>query len=153
VRPTVENNAWLGEFESVPLDNSIALVDLVRRPELELGELLGRFFDDQLELDGSIITRLVRSLEVECKFSGYLARQAEEVEKLKRIEAEKIPDDFCYDSVPGLRIEHSQKLKAGRPASLGQAGRIPGITPSALSVLAVYLKRHREVQCGEAKRA
>jgi tRNA uridine 5-carboxymethylaminomethyl modification enzyme len=86
---------------------------------------------------------LVSVVNTELKFSGYLKRQEEEVERLKKLEDEVIPADFSYDNLPSLRIEHRQKLAAFRPYSLGQAMKIPGITANAVSVLAVHLKRFR----------
>jgi tRNA uridine 5-carboxymethylaminomethyl modification enzyme len=86
---------------------------------------------------------LCAALEIECKFSGYLDRQDEEVERLKKIEGERIPADFPYEAIKQLRTEAREKLKKHRPDSLGQAMRIPGMTPSTISLLAVYLKRYR----------
>jgi tRNA uridine 5-carboxymethylaminomethyl modification enzyme len=122
---------------SAELKDSQPLSLLVRRPELALETILEKFpYPEPLAGD------LVAALEVELKFSGYLRRQEEEIEKLKAAEGELIPAEFSYDSVPSLRIEIREKLKKVRPYSLGQAMRIPGITPSALSLLAVHLKRH-----------
>jgi tRNA uridine 5-carboxymethylaminomethyl modification enzyme len=77
------------------------------------------------------------------KFSGYLERQEDEVRKLKKVEDELIPADFPYDQVHGLRIEALEKLKRLTPYSIGQAMRIPGMTPATVSLLAVFLKRYR----------
>ena len=68
----------------------------------------------------------------------------EDIKKLKRAESELIPDDFEYETVPGLRIEIKEKLKRFKPYSLGHASRIPGITPSAISLLSVFIKRHND---------
>jgi tRNA uridine 5-carboxymethylaminomethyl modification enzyme len=90
-----------------------------------------------------ISSELISAMQTELKFEGYLRKQDEEILKLKKHEEESIPANFCYDSIPSLRIEAREKLKKTRPHSLGQAMRIPGITPTAISLLAVYLKRAR----------
>ena len=86
------------------------------------------------------------ALETEFKFEGYLARQEDEVKKLKRNEAMLIPADFCYPNCDGLTIELREKLARFRPFTLAQATKIPGMTPAALSLLAVYLERHRRAK-------
>ena len=136
IKPTLENNRWLADHLSTPLKDSVVLSNLVKRPELTLQTIL-----EQFPYDVEIDSQTLSALEVELKFAGYLRRQEEEAQRLKKLESETIPADFCYDSVPSLRIEVLEKLKRVRPYSFGQAMRIPGITPSALSLLAVQLKR------------
>lgn len=136
IKPTEQNNEWLSTFSSTPLKDSAIVADLVRRPELKLRDLVDRFSEDrEISLDA------VEALEIELKFSGYLSQQDEEVARLGKSEEVRIPSEFCFDSVPGLRMEHREKLKKIRPYSLGQAARIPGITPAAISILSVFLKR------------
>jgi tRNA uridine 5-carboxymethylaminomethyl modification enzyme len=103
--------------------------------------------------DECLSEELKAALEIETKFSGYLDRQEEDVQRLKKIEVEKIPADFPYDRIPQLRTEAREKLKKHRPDSLGQAMRIPGMTPSTISLLAVYLKRYRAGELQEASSA
>jgi tRNA uridine 5-carboxymethylaminomethyl modification enzyme len=103
-----------------------------------IGALLERFSPTE-----ALTGDLMSALEIETKFSGYLERQEDEVKRLKKIESEAIPSDFPYDAVRQLRAEAREKLKKHRPATLGQAMRIPGMTPSAVSLLAVYVKRYR----------
>ena len=140
VKPTDAVNGWLSGKASAQLKDSITLEALVRRPEMSLDVLLREFLPEELPL----YQDLLDSLEIELKFEGYLARQDEDIRKLKRAEHERIPDLFSYDEVPGLRIEAREKLKKIKPYSLGQAMRIPGMTPSTISLLAVYLKRFKE---------
>jgi tRNA uridine 5-carboxymethylaminomethyl modification enzyme len=138
IKPTIENNQWLESLGSARLKDSILVRDLVRRPELTLNQILAKHpFTLELPQD------LISALEIDLKFSGYLERQEEDVQKLKKLESETIPADFNYDNIPSLRMEFREKLKRHRPHSLGQAMRIPGLTPTAISVMAVYLKRHR----------
>lgn len=87
-----------------------------------------------------------RQVEVQCKYDGYIRRQEAEVRKFKHLERLEIPGDFDYRGIPGLSNELKQKLDEIRPLSLGQASRIEGMTPAALSVLMVFLKRHREAK-------
>ena len=143
IRPTAENNEWLTALGTAALKDSITLSQLLRRPQVTLDEILTRFPSSE-----ALSSDLRAALEIEAKFTGYLDRQEEEVRKLKKIEVEVIPTDFPYDAVKQLRIEAREKLKKHRPSTIGQAMRIPGMTPSAISLLAVYLKRFRAGELG-----
>ncbi|MGE0798337.1 MAG: tRNA uridine-5-carboxymethylaminomethyl(34) synthesis enzyme MnmG, partial [Lautropia sp.] len=77
---------------------------------------------------------------------GYIDRQRNEVRRMATHEPTRIPDDFDYEALPGLSIEVRQKLQAARPATIGQAGRVPGVTPAAISLLLVALKRRQKPQ-------
>jgi tRNA uridine 5-carboxymethylaminomethyl modification enzyme len=141
LKPTTITNEWLASLGSAQLKDSILVRDLARRPELALAQILAHHpFDSQVPDD------LISAMEIDLKFSGYLERQEEDVQKLKKLESETIPANFDYDGIPSLRMEFREKLKKHRPHSLGQAMRIPGLTPSAISVMAVYLKRHRAAE-------
>jgi tRNA uridine 5-carboxymethylaminomethyl modification enzyme len=138
ISPEESVNAWLESRGSAKLKDSILLETLLRRPEIKLSHLVEQFCSD-LDLPAETAA----ALEVEVKFSGYLRRQEEEIARLQRVEHEVIPADFPYDSIESLRTEAREKLKRYRPVSIGQAMRIPGMTPSAISLLAVHLKRYR----------
>lgn len=140
-RPDSDTNDWLTAMGSAPLKDGVAVADILRRPELRLEDILTRF-SDAVTLEAEELA----ALETELKFSGYLIQQEEEVKRLKRVEDERIPDDFSYDAVPSLRVEAREKLKLHKPHSLGHAMRIPGITPCTISLLAIFLKRG----CGTA---
>lgn len=136
LRPTDETNTWMNERSSALLKDSISIAALVRRPEMNLASILAQFpFSEEIESD------LISAIETELKFAGYLNRQEEEIRRLRRAEQEVIPEQFSYDAIPGLRVELREKLKRFRPYSLGQAARIPGMTPSAIALLSVFLKR------------
>ncbi len=137
-KPTAEINDWLATFQSTALKDSLTLSALLRRPEISLESIVQRF-----PLSSELPADLISALETEMKFSGYLERQEDEVRKLKKVEDELIPADFPYDQVHGLRIEALEKLKRLTPYSIGQAMRIPGMTPATVSLLAVFLKRYR----------
>lgn len=138
IKPTEETNSWLRNCGSTELKDSLLLEQLLKRPELTLATIT-----QHIPFTSLISRELESALEIEVKYSGYLARQEEDVQKMKSTEDELIPDDFSYDELKTLRTEAREKLKKHRPASLGQVMRIPGMTPSTVSLLAVYLKRHR----------
>jgi tRNA uridine 5-carboxymethylaminomethyl modification enzyme len=117
------------------------LSQLLRRPEISIEDIHEKFPPAH-----PLPKDLRSALEIETKFAGYLSRQEEEVQRLKKIEVDIIPADFPYDAIKQLRTEAREKLKKHRPATIGQAMRIPGMTPSAVSLLAVYLKRFRAGQ-------
>lgn len=136
INPGVEVNNWLRSQNSSELKDSASLAALIRRPEIKLESVLNQFHANPV-----IASDVVAALETELKFSGYLRRQEEEVEKLKSVDTVVIPDNFAYDAIKSLRTEAREKLKQHRPHSIGQAMRIPGITPSAISLLAIHIKR------------
>ncbi|MFN5061767.1 MAG: tRNA uridine-5-carboxymethylaminomethyl(34) synthesis enzyme MnmG [Pseudomonadota bacterium] len=138
VKPNAETNTWLESKSTAALKDSVSLTQLLKRPQIALRDIF-----ELCPYEERLSEELCAALEIECKFSGYLDRQDEEVERLKKIEGERIPADFPYEAIKQLRTEAREKLKKHRPDSLGQAMRIPGMTPSAISLLAVYLKRYR----------
>jgi tRNA uridine 5-carboxymethylaminomethyl modification enzyme len=84
-------------------------------------------------------------IEIEVKYEGYIKRQKEEAENFKRIEGVRIPEDISYDNIPGLSTEVKGLFNRIRPVSIGQAGRIPGATPAAISMLMIHLRRQTSV--------
>jgi tRNA uridine 5-carboxymethylaminomethyl modification enzyme len=132
-------NELLLSKKSAPLNAALPLVQLLKRPELSYSDL------QQLEGGESKISeRVARQVEIQCKYQGYLQRQEAEVKKFKNLEKINIPAGFDYQEIPGLSNEVRQKLNEVQPTSLGQASRISGMTPAALSVLMVQVKRIRE---------
>ena len=138
VKASDETDVILATLGSSGLKASMTLAELVRRPELTLQKVL-----EHWPIETKLSADLLAALEVECKFAGYLQRQEDEIRKLRKVEAEVIPQDFEYDAIPSLRTEFREKLKRYQPHSIGHAMRIPGMTPSAVSLLAVHLKRQR----------
>jgi len=139
VKPSREVNSFLERLGSAPLEEAAALSQLLKRPEIR--------YDDIEKIDPSPVPLpgdVRRQVEIQCKYDGYLQRQEAEVKKFRHLEKIAIPPDFDYSTVPGLSHEARQKLKNIQPISLGQASRIEGMTPAAISVLLVFLKRHRE---------
>jgi tRNA uridine 5-carboxymethylaminomethyl modification enzyme len=119
-------------------DRSESLEQLLKRPEITYK------FIDQTSPSGKTLTdEIKKQVEIQIKYAGYIVRQTETAEKLKRIEGKKIPEDFAYSTVNGLSKEVLGKLEEVKPANLGQASRIPGITPAAISLLMVAIERLR----------
>ncbi len=128
-------NDILKEFDSAPLDTGITLADLMKRPELNY-DMLSVFDENR-----PILPENVREqVNIQVKYSGYIERQQKQVEKFKKLEKKTIPSGINYDNIPSLRIEARQKLSKFRPASIGQASRISGVSPADISVLLVYLE-------------
>ena len=146
VNPTV-----LPEADAVPLlgkaiEREYSLADLLRRPEVSYEALValqdGRYAPETPLADDAMLAEQIREqIEIGIKYHGYIARQAAEVDKLEANEATKLPLDFDYTEVRGLGFEVSQKLNQHRPETLGQASRISGVTPAAISLLLVHLKK------------
>ena len=138
VRPSSMVNEILVRKGSNPLDEPISLQKLLKRPEIAYSDL-----EAVCETDTMLSHRTREQVEIECKYEGYLLRQQAEVNRFKQLEEIRIPPDFPFDRLPGLSNEVRQKLGAVKPISVGQASRIPGITPAAISILLVFLKRFR----------
>ena len=135
-----ENNQWLAEIGSTRLKETVTLFDLLKRPEITITRIAEKF-----PCPVALTEEQVLSLETEAKFSGYLHRQHEDIERLKKSENEKIPADFPYDAIKSIRTEAREKFKKHKPFTLGQALRIPGITPTAVSQLAIHVKRMKKL--------
>ena len=124
----------LARYESTALQSGITLAELLKRPELSY-EIIGKIDKDRQELPEDV----KEQVNIELKYEGYIKRQLRQVEQYKKLENKKIPDDIDYDDVYSLRKEAVQKLKELRPASVGQASRISGVSPADISVLLIYL--------------
>lgn len=136
VKPSPEANALLATKGSAPLDQPVNLAQLLKRPELQYADI--RPLD---EAAPELPAEVRRQAEIRCKYEGYLSRQEAEVRKLKNLERIAVPPDTDYTCIPGLSNELRRKLDDIRPVTLGQASRIPGMTPSAISILLIHLKR------------
>jgi tRNA uridine 5-carboxymethylaminomethyl modification enzyme len=134
--PTPEVNRELEARGTSPLKAPTPVLNLLKRPQLDLATLYRLSGEEPLAPP-----EVVEQLEIKHKYDGYIKRQEETAQKFAQGEGKSIPADFDYDGVPGLSREIREKLKQVRPRSLGQAARISGVTPAALAVLMVYLKR------------
>jgi tRNA uridine 5-carboxymethylaminomethyl modification enzyme len=143
IKPSREINIALEKANSVNLKNKCSLADILRRPELSVANLTTFPLEDEVrqkikELNTSSVKFEV---QLQIKFMGYIVRQQEQVERFKKMEALALPDDLDYKSLSGLSAEVVEKLTNVRPRSLGQASRISGITPAAVSILQVHLRK------------
>ncbi len=137
--PDRDTNEWLvNAIGSSKIKTPMSLKDILKRPEVTIPSIKTRFplFNDLTE-------DIMLSIETEIKYAGYIDRQRLEIERLRAIENEPIPSDFDYWKIPGLSNEIKEKLSRSRPETVGMASRISGITPAALSVIRIYLKRHK----------
>jgi tRNA uridine 5-carboxymethylaminomethyl modification enzyme len=134
--PSDEINQKLTALGSAPLRNQLSLAQLARRPEISFAELAGLYTP---LADVSLHVSL--QAEVEIKYSGYVERQLEGVQRFRKMENLRLPEDIDYGAIAGLSREAREKLQRIRPRSLGQAARIAGITPAAISLLSIYLKK------------
>jgi tRNA uridine 5-carboxymethylaminomethyl modification enzyme len=120
--------------------NSHRFGQWLKRPEAQIAEISAWVF----ECLGEVPERgLLTTIETETKYAGYIAQQERQIERLKKAENRHIPDDFAFRVIPGLSTEIGDKLEKVRPSTLGQAGRIPGVTPAAIAILDVYLSMAR----------
>ena len=127
-------NALLTARESAPVTGSARLADLLRRPQIGYGDL-AEFDPERPELPKAVTDEV----EIQVKYAGYLARQEKQVEQFRQEESRLLPDDLDYAAIPGLRLEAREKLQRVRPVSIGQAGRISGVSPADVAVLLIYL--------------
>ena len=124
----------LEQYGSTSLISGTTLAELIRRPELSY-EALAEIDEERKALPAEVIEQV----NINIKYDGYIKRQQRQVEQFKKLENKKIPEEINYDEIQSLRIEAKQKLNAIRPASIGQASRISGVSPADVSVLLVYL--------------
>ena len=126
----------LQKYNSIPLTNGTTLAELIRRPELD--------YDKLAPIDKSrpeLSYEVTDQVNILIKYDGYIKRQIKQVEHYKKLENKKLPTDFDYNEISGLRIEAQQKLNLFQPLNIGQASRISGVTPADISVLMVYLEQ------------
>ena len=134
--PSAELNEFLESRGTAPVHDGASLLALLRRPQVRYGDLR-RFDPDMPDLP----PEAAEQVEISVKYEGYIQRQAQEVEELRRMEGRKLPPDLDYAAIQGLRLEAREKLAAVRPLDLGQASRISGVSPADVAALMIYLER------------
>ena len=134
--PSAELNEFLESRSTAPVHDGASLLALLRRPQVRYGDLR-RFDPDMPDLP----PEAAEQVEISVKYEGYIQRQAQEVEELRRMEGRKLPPDLDYAAIQGLRLEAREKLAAVRPLDLGQASRISGVSPADIAALMIYLER------------
>jgi len=149
VKPTPGTNSLLQKKGSSETNGEVSLEQLLKRPELDYGDI-ARISPSPV----SVTKEVAEQVEIQVKYEGYIRRQLDQIERLASLEGRRIPENMDYDTVAGLGAEVRQKLRQVRPVSLGQALRISGVTPAAVSLLLVYLERRKrggpkESGCGK----
>jgi tRNA uridine 5-carboxymethylaminomethyl modification enzyme len=146
VGPKRFDEATLAAVIAGPMDREWPALELLRRPEVTYGGLSG-LIDRQgarpLATDPPLPRQVVEQIEIQAKYQGYIERQKDEVARHHAQEHAEIPQDIDYSQVRGLSTEVRQKLSSVMPQTLGQAGRISGVTPAAISLLWIHIKRMR----------
>ena len=138
VPASAELNAMLESRDSAPVANSARLADLLRRPNVTYDDL-APFDKDRPSLSLAV----TEEVEIQVKYAGYLSRQEKQVEAFRKEENRLLPADLDYNAIAGLRLEARDKLSAVRPMSVGQAGRISGVSPSDIAVLLIWLEQNK----------
>ncbi|MBM3366604.1 MAG: tRNA uridine-5-carboxymethylaminomethyl(34) synthesis enzyme MnmG, partial [Betaproteobacteria bacterium] len=124
------------------LEREYALTDLLRRPNVSYAQLMSMVASDGRRFDEpSVPQDIAAQVEIQVKYAGYIDRQAKEVERHEHYEHLRLPADIDYQAVPALSFEVRQKLNQFKPETLGQASRIAGVTPAAISLLLIHLKK------------
>jgi tRNA uridine 5-carboxymethylaminomethyl modification enzyme len=138
VKPTPDVNAVLSARDSTPLSQEASLEQLLRRPELRYEDVV-KCGPPEMPLEATA----AEQVEIQVKYEGYIQRQLQQVDRFSSLEQRNIPADMDYDAITGLGSEVRQKLKQVQPVSLGQASRISGVTPAAISLLMVALEKRK----------
>ena len=136
IKPTKETNEFLKDNNSTPLSTGIKLFELLKRSELDYNKL------SKIDLERPKLTKQeAEEVEIQVKYEGYIKLQLAQVEKFKKIENKRLPENFDYNDLNGISLEARQKLNQFKPVSIGQASRISGISPADISVLLIYLEQ------------
>ncbi|MDO8527754.1 MAG: tRNA uridine-5-carboxymethylaminomethyl(34) synthesis enzyme MnmG [Deltaproteobacteria bacterium] len=139
LNPTEEMHQKMVELGSTPARKPTSLAELVRRPELNLESILKKF-----EVEGNFASEVKEQVEIHIRYEGYIEAQEEDIAQFKKLETILIPATFSFDGISGLSKEVVEKLTKIRPLNLGQAARISGVTPAAISILMIYLRRAKK---------
>ncbi len=137
--PAAELNAFLEEKGTSPLTTGCKMADLLRRPQI--------FYNDLAPFDAErpeLSFEVAEQVELEIKYKGYIEKQLEQVEQMRKLEEKRFPENMDFRNVYGLRLEAVEKLNKIKPVSIGQASRISGVSPADVSMLAVWLKKEME---------
>lgn len=144
LRPSPESDALLASHGLEPLKKPVSAGQFLKRPGASY-EIIQRLAPS----DAPLPLEVIEQVALQIRYEGYIDKQERQVERARRLENRRIPKDFCYDALVGLRNEARERLTGHRPATVGQASRIEGVNPADISVLLVYLERRRSAQ-GEA---
>ncbi|MAC99038.1 tRNA uridine-5-carboxymethylaminomethyl(34) synthesis enzyme MnmG [Pseudomonas abyssi] len=146
VQPASEQGKAYSAQYGTPLTHEYSLLDLLRRPEVDYSALVALTGGSDVPADAA------EQVEIQAKYAGYIERQQEEIDRLRQHEQTRLPEDLDYASLNGLSNEIRGKLADVRPQTLGQASRIPGVTPAAVSLLLIHLKKRNALGSGSLAR-
>ncbi|CZQ85275.1 tRNA uridine-5-carboxymethylaminomethyl(34) synthesis enzyme MnmG [Trichococcus ilyis] len=144
LKPTEELQAFLAEQNSAPLKDGILFADLLKRPELKYEGLIAF-----APLEAALPKEVIKQVEVQIKYAGYIKKAVEKVDKLKKMEEKRIPANIDYDAINGIANEAKQNLKKIQPETIAQASRISGVNPADISVLMVYVTQGKIAKISE----
>jgi tRNA uridine 5-carboxymethylaminomethyl modification enzyme len=144
IQPSSQKAERINVMLDKPMSREYSLADLLARPEVSYDKLLLSASEEVPSQDVSFETarQITEQVEIHIKYQGYIDRQEEDIKKLKRQESTELPEDFDYSQMQGLSTELKQKLQRTRPHTIARASRIPGMTPAAISLLLIYLKKY-----------
>lgn len=137
--PSEELNRILVSCETSEVTTGVRMIDLLKRPQIGYKELT--------PVDSArpgLEQNILEQVEIEVKYEGYIKRQLEQTEQMRKLERKKLPSSLCYQDINGLRLEAREKLDKIRPENIGQASRISGVSPADISVLLIWLAQHKE---------
>ncbi|MCG4281338.1 tRNA uridine-5-carboxymethylaminomethyl(34) synthesis enzyme MnmG [Lacticaseibacillus saniviri] len=130
-------NDWLASLGAAPLKDGVLASDFLKRPEVTYNDLLQFIPAENLD------HRVVEQVEIQIKYAGYIAKEQQSIDRLKRLEAKKIPERLDYEAINGLATEARQKLTKIQPETIAQASRISGVNPADIAILSVYIEQGR----------
>jgi len=136
IKPTKEVQAFLEAKGSATLKDGVLANEILRRPEIGYQEIA-----PFIPANDALTNREIEQVEIQIKYEGYIKKAMEKVEKLKRMEAKRIPENIDYTAINGLATEAKQKLQKIQPETIAQASRISGVNPADLSILMVYIEQ------------
>ncbi|MFB4163637.1 tRNA uridine-5-carboxymethylaminomethyl(34) synthesis enzyme MnmG [Alteribacillus sp. JSM 102045] len=145
IKPSEELQRLLEEKQSSPMKEAVSAANLLKRPELGYDDIIPFAPGEE-----SVSPDVGEQVEIQIKYEGYISKQLEQVERMKKMEKKKIPENLDYEQISGLATEAKQKLAEVRPLSVGQASRVSGVNPSDISILLVYLEQGRLAKTAEA---
>lgn len=136
IKPNQQTQDVIRQAGGSELKDGIRAADLLKRPEMNYNHIQALVPADEI-----ISGEIAEQVEIQIKYEGYIEKSLQQVEKLKKMENKKIPENIDYDAISGIASEARQKLKEVRPLSMAQASRISGVNPADISILLVYLEQ------------
>ena len=147
IQPNTSEAERVNRLLEKPISREYSLADLLARPGVSYKPLMQATKKTATDVEiNSVEYQAKQQVEIQLKYQGYIDRQEEEIQRLKKQENTALPEGFDYSEMPGLSNELRQKLNAARPENIGRASRIPGMTPAAISLLLIYLKKHQALK-------